>query len=85
MVVLRRWPSPARDPIENVGVGAVEQCLVAIELAVIEPGEVGIGKTAKDQVAFSCPAVPGTEQQPLAADLRWCGHFVPLAVPLAGI
>ena len=60
MVVLWRRLGLARDPIEDVGVGAVEQCLVAIELAIVKPRQMRISKSAEDQVALLRPAVPGT-------------------------
>lgn len=63
-------PGPAADPIEQIGVGAFEQCLVAVELGGVETGEVGLGETAEYQVALPRPAMPGPEQQPLAADLQ---------------
>ena len=70
MVMLRRRGCATGDPIEEIGVGAFEQRLVAVELAVVELGEVGIGKAAKDEVALPRPAMPGAEREPLAADVR---------------
>ena len=58
----------AGDPIEDVGVGAVEEGLVAVEQRLVKPGEVSVGEAAEDQVALARAAVPGTEQQPLAAN-----------------
>ncbi len=58
----------AGDPIEDVGVGAVEQRLVAVELRLVKPGEMRIGETAEYEVALARAAMPGTEQQPLAAN-----------------
>ena len=68
MIVFGWRSGAAGDPVEDVGVGAVEQCLVAIELAVVETGEVRIGKTAEYQVALPGAAVPGSKQQPLAVN-----------------
>jgi len=65
----RRW-SPAGNPIEKIGVGAIEQRLVAVELAVLKAGEVGIGKAPEDQVALPRAAMPGPERKPLAANVR---------------
>jgi hypothetical protein len=59
----------AGNPIEDVGVGAVEQGLVAVELIFREPGEMGIGKAAEYQVALARATVPGAERQALAANL----------------
>ena len=69
MVMLGRRGSASGDPVEKIGVGAFEQCLVAIELAVVEAGKMGIGKAAEDQVALSRAAMPGTEREPFAADV----------------
>ena len=85
MVVLMGWRGAAGHPVEDVGVGAIEQGLVTLELVVVEPGQIGIGKTAEDQVGFAHAAVPGSEQQPFAAYLGWRRHMLPLAVALARI
>ena len=69
MVVFGGRRGAAGDPIEDVSIGAVEERLVVVELRVVKPGEMRIGETAEDQVALARPAVPGTEQQPLAANL----------------
>ena len=68
--MLGGWRGAAGDPVEKVGVGAFEQRLVAVELAVVEAGKMGIGKTAENQVTLPRPAMPGTEREPLAADVR---------------
>jgi len=62
--------SAAGDPVEKVGVGAFEQCLVAVELVIVEAGKVGIGKATENQVALSRATMPGPEREPLAADVR---------------
>jgi len=61
----------AGDPIEDVGIGAVEQRLVAVELRLGKPGEMRIGEAPEDKVALARPAVPGAEQQSFAANLGW--------------
>jgi len=68
VVVLRGYRGTAGDPVKNIGVGAVEQGLEAIELRLVKPDQVGIGEASKDQVAFARAAMPGSEQQPLAAN-----------------
>jgi len=60
----------AGNPVEEIRVGAFEQCLVAAELVIVELGEMGIGKAAENEVALPRPAMPGTERKPLAADVR---------------
>ena len=69
MVVLRGYRGTAGDPVKNIGVGAVEQGLEAIELRLVKPGQVLIGEAPEDQVGLACAAMPGSEQQPLAANL----------------
>ena len=73
MVVFGGRRGAAADPIEDVGIGAVEQRLVAVELGLVKPGEMRIGETAEDQIALARPAMPGAEQQPLAANLGCFG------------
>jgi len=70
VVMLGRRGSAAGNPVEEVGIGAFEQCLVKVELPVVEPGEMGIGKASEDQVALPRAAMPGPEREPLAADVR---------------
>ena len=69
VVVFGGWGGAAGDPIEDVGIRALEQRLVAVELRLGKPGEMRIGESAEDQVALARAAVPGAEQQPLAANL----------------
>ena len=71
MVMLGRRRCAAGNPVEKVGVRAFEQRLVAVELASVETGKMGIGKAAEDQVALPRAAVPGTEQEPFAVDVGW--------------
>ena len=68
MVVFGGRRGATRDPIEDVGIGAVEDRLVAIELRLVKPGEMSIGETTEDQVALARATMPGAEQQPLAAN-----------------
>ena len=67
--MLGRRDGAAGDPVEEIGVGAFEQCLVAVELVLVQAGEVRIGKAAEDQIALPRAAMPGTEREPLAAEV----------------
>ena len=69
MVVFGRRGRAAGDPVEDVRVGAIEQGLVAVELTPVKSGEVRIGKAAENQIALARPAMPGSKQQALAANL----------------
>jgi len=69
MVVLsRRWDT-AEDPLEQIGVRAVEQVLEALELRLVQTCETGIGERSEDEIAFLRSAMPTSEQEPLAADV----------------
>ena len=70
MVMLGRRVGAAGDPVEQIGVCAFEQCLVEVELVIVEAGEMGIGKAAENEVTLPRPAMPGTEREPLAAGVR---------------
>ncbi len=68
VVVLGGRRGAAGNPIEYVGVGAVEERLIVVELRRVKPSKVSVGETAEDQVALARAAVPGTKQQALAAN-----------------
>ena len=69
MIVLGRRPAAAQDPVEQVGVGAIEQSLEPVELGTIEVREGRFGERAEDEVVLLRPAMPGAEQQAPAADI----------------
>ena len=69
VVVFGRWRGAAGNPIEDVSVRAVEESLVAVELAFVKAAQIRLRKAPEDQVALARAAMPGTEQQTLAADL----------------
>lgn len=58
VILRRRRCRAAADPIEQIGVIAFEQRLVAVELAGVESGEMGLGKMAENEVSLAHPAVP---------------------------
>jgi hypothetical protein len=62
VVVFGRDGGTAGDPIENVGIGTVEQGLEAIELRVVKLRQVLIGEASEDKVALARAAMPGSEQ-----------------------
>jgi hypothetical protein len=70
VVVLRRRRAAAGDPIEQVGVGTVEQRLEAVELAAVQPGKGGFAECAENEVGLLYPSMPAAEQEPPAADIR---------------
>src|SRR6267154_859245 len=82
-----RWPSPGVDPVEQLGIGAFEQCLESVELRHVEAGEMGFGKRAEDQIGLARAAVPGAEQQPLAANvgIGFRHDLLDIAILLGGV
>jgi hypothetical protein len=68
-VVFGRRRGAAGNPVEDVGIGTAEQGLVAVELVLVEPGQVSIRETPEDQIALARAAMPGSEPKPLAANL----------------
>ena len=58
-MVVRRWRcGAATDPIKQIGVLAFEQRFEAVELAVVERVEMGIGKVAENKIGFARAPVP---------------------------
>src|SRR6267154_3847395 len=60
----------AEDPVEQIGVRAIEQRLESPELIVVQGREGVLGERAENEVAFLRPAMPAPKQQALAADIR---------------
>jgi hypothetical protein len=69
MIVLWRRPATVQDPVEQIGVGAIEQSLEPVELVTIEAREGCFGERAEDEVVLLRPAMPAAEQQAPAADI----------------
>ena len=68
VVVCRRRSSAAGDPIEQIGVGAIEKGFELIELHGAKPVDAAIRKRAEDQVDLLSAAVPAAKQKALSAD-----------------
>jgi len=49
MIVLWRRPAAAQDPVEQIGVGAIEQSLEPVELVTVEAREGRFGERAEDE------------------------------------
>ncbi len=84
MVLRCGWRAPPADPVEQIGVIAFEQRLVAVELAVVEIGEIGLGKTTENKIALARAAVPRPEQEAFTAVISWGWHVALLAVSRQG-
>ena len=70
MIVLSWWRETLDDPVGQISVGAIEQSLETVELLAVEVGEVGIGKSTENEIAFLRAAMPGPEQQTSATGIR---------------
>ncbi len=58
-MVVRHWRrGAATDPIEQIGVFAFEQRFEAVQLAVVERVEMGIGKAAENKIGLARAPVP---------------------------
>lgn len=71
VVVLGGRHAAAQDPLEEIRIGTIEQCFVAIELARIEACQAAVGKRPEEQVALLSSAVPAPEEQAVAMNTRW--------------
>ncbi len=70
MIVLWRRPAAAQDPVEQIGVGAIEQSLEPVELVTVEAREGRFGERAEDEVVLLRPAMPASGYPvPIAARL----------------
>src|SRR5262245_36413266 len=74
VVVCRRGPAAPGDPVEQVGVGAVEQGFESVQLGAVQVIKRRLGERAEQKVDLLRAAVPAAEQKPPTADL---GMLVP--------
>ena len=70
VIMFRGWRAAAENPIEQIGVGAIEQRFEPVELGPVEALERRFRKRAEDEITLLCPAMPGAEQQLPAADVK---------------
>ena len=62
MIVFRRRITDAEDPVEQIGIGAIEQRLEAPELTAVQSLDGTLSKRAENEVAFLRPAMPAPKQ-----------------------
>jgi hypothetical protein len=70
VVVLWRRRAALDDPVKQIGVGTIEQGFETRQLSAVQVGEVGLGKSAENEIAFLRAAMPAPEQQPPAAEIQ---------------
>jgi hypothetical protein len=69
MVMFWRGITDAEYPIEQIGVGTIEQRLEPAELAAIQTFEERLGKRTEDDITLLRAAMPAPEQKPPAANI----------------
>ena len=69
VVVFRGRRDPGNDPIEQIGIVAIEQSFESVELGAVEVRERPLGERTENEVAFLRAAMPASEQQPPAPDI----------------
>ena len=70
MIMFRRRIADTEYPVEQIGVGAIEQCLESPELVAVQRLERVLCKRTENKVALLRPAMPTAKQQPPATDLE---------------
>jgi hypothetical protein len=70
MIMFWRRIADAKDPVKQIGVGAIEQRFESPELVTVQGPEGVFGERAEDEVALLRPAMPAPKQEAPAADIR---------------
>jgi hypothetical protein len=61
VIMFRRRRAAAENPIEEIGVRAIEQRFDSVELSAVEVRERSLGERAKNEVAFARSAMPASD------------------------
>ena len=69
VIMFRRRRDADHDPVEQVGISTIEQSFEPLDLRDVEVSQMGLGKSAKYEIALLRSAIPAPEQQPPAADV----------------
>jgi hypothetical protein len=69
VVMSRRWRSATEDPVEQIGVSAIEQSFESVELGIVEAQEGRLSERAENKVALLSPAMPASKQQSPASNI----------------
>jgi hypothetical protein len=70
VIMFWRRRAAAENPIEQIGVGTIEQRFEPVELGPVQAVEGLLRERAEDEVTLLRPAMPAPEQQPPAADIE---------------
>jgi hypothetical protein len=71
-VVIMFWRrrAAAEYPVEQIGVGAIEQRFESVELDAVQAFKGLLGERAKDEITLLRPSTPTPEQQSPGADIK---------------
>jgi hypothetical protein len=69
VIMFRRRITDSEYPVEQIGVGAIEQRLKSPELIAVQGLEGVLGERAENEIAFLRPAMPASKQESPAADI----------------
>jgi hypothetical protein len=70
VIMFWRRHAAAENPIEQIGVGAIEQRFEPVELGPVQALEGLLGKRTENEITLLRPAMPAAEQQPPTADIE---------------
>jgi len=73
---MRRHRQVAGHQQEELVVGKVEEPFILVEFVAGQAGDLGIGEAAEDEIHLAHAAMPGAEQEFLAAGVQVAGHGV---------
>ena len=69
VLIFLRWRDADHDPVEQIGISTIEQSFKSLDLRDVEVGQMGLGKSAKYEIALLRSPMPAPEQQPPASDV----------------
>jgi hypothetical protein len=72
MIMLCRRRAVAQDPVEQIGVGAIEQRFEPIELSIIQFIDGLFCERTEDEIALLRSPMPAAKQHSLASDVQIC-------------
>jgi hypothetical protein len=70
VIMFRRRRADAKNPVEQIWVGAFEQSFESVELRAVEARERRLREGAENEIALLRSAMPAAEQEPTAADIE---------------
>ncbi len=79
--MFRRHRPATADPVIEVRIAVLQERLEPSELLLRQAGEMACREPAEQEAHLPRPAVPASEQQALAAQLKRLGHCLSLRLP----